>query len=488
MCPASRCHKEGGQCTERPFTENCAIWPYGAPKSQGCKNLIDALYRKTVRKSDYVSTADPTSQVKTLENMLECEKTSDTICGVPYDVFTQSKPQKFDLEAIPENFRGAFSEKSKQTLNAITSFKKTAHFIVGLSATGKSTISQTIVNMIRQYDAKTPILTMDGDNLREGHPLYQKYVEFSRGYQCDEQNPGKRCAYPFWSLSKFNKEVKKEYMKQLEDLALTEGAESHLIIPETPGIPSKILKTLSDRDDYQILVYNIDIGLFKWSDYQKIQEAGKTRGKISGKFYDKKGQYKFNFNTFGSKCQKSKIKYKNRPKQDLLQNCAMIPIAAFAASKAPLSKDCYCGFNTCGVGQFCVVTSQDERICTKNDTDIPIHHQDEYIEIEKPIQRSNAMGHYRPTPGKASIFEEEPFEDGDADDDDDSSIYREDTIYYDTLHRENAGELSDSKFRFNREAAINHFNKTPIGRLPTLYFDAQEVEEPIKRSNAIDMN
>lgn len=288
----------------KPFTKFCKLG-YDEKYDEDCKRLVAQLHRKFVdekRHLYFLPVADKLEAIK--EKLMEggCgtqDATGETVCKVKRKNFEKSLTVgPIDPKTIQDEY---LRDGVKDTMRLLQWNKKarSASFILGPSACGKSTITSTIAGGIKYYDQrdvkgnKIPIFTIDGDDFREGYEPYQELVQISQNFPCSLDDENVRCVFNFWEMSKF-KELKKEYIKRLWERA--KQVQAHLIIPQTPEFfPSTIYKDMESeyfRFDhgysYKPFIYRIQVTK---EDQKLIQSKGIERGGKSGKEYKNPAWY-----------------------------------------------------------------------------------------------------------------------------------------------------------------------------------------------------
>jgi hypothetical protein len=225
-----------------------------------CKNLIDNLYAHEFNQEKSYSY----KKLEKLKNNLTCPEKDikGEICSVPYHKFTK-QPVKQEV-VLPNYFRQyKEAEKHMTKMKEEEPEKLTAHFIVGLSSTGKSTMAQSIVNLISNLGDGRPIYTVDGDDVREGHNVYQEYMQYSRSFQCIKDMPkivkaGKDRAqrsgksYIPWGLFKQDGTIKNWPKKQRKNItklsdinyeySIRKIVETEVTFPEFKNISQQLKK------------------------------------------------------------------------------------------------------------------------------------------------------------------------------------------------------------------------------------------------------
>jgi len=266
-----------------------------------CKNLIHHVYKsfvcsatqctsKTIHKKLQEIESKLTRPGKCLPRLFPRNNDKTVICGIQQKMFDKSDVPSLEVYQMNTIHNDDLKRAIKQSKRRMKRYKgkKTAHFIIGPSATGKSTTRDKIAGAIKSIHKNSTIFAVDGDDFREGDLCYQTLIKISRAFNCgDERNP-ERCVYRFWEMEKFAN-LKEEYYKELYHYSIEQNA--HLIITQTPrGSASWIMNQLLNNEDYQIFLYKHDVSL---ENIPYIEQAGLERGEKTGKEYNIWSKRKF---------------------------------------------------------------------------------------------------------------------------------------------------------------------------------------------------
>lgn len=144
-----------------------------------------------------------------------------------------------------------------------------ATWILGPSASGKSTVTRTVVEESVREDA----VLLDGDVLRKAHPGYMNLVNFGLDHSCIFKT-----AWP--RVFKIIKAAKAKLLR----LATDPNCQRNLLAPETC---TKVHRCKRDIDRLQEQGYSVDV-LAVFGPKEAIVKRGKSRGDSSGKAYSAK--------------------------------------------------------------------------------------------------------------------------------------------------------------------------------------------------------